>query len=159
MIQFLQLLNGGDLPALRTGNTLEAILQLEQCGCLTAPGRSLLEENYAFLRKIEHRLQIMFDLQTHLMPSEPDELRKVAIRLGYGTTDQQTALAAFEADYKSKTELNRKILDHLLHDAFSDDARTEPESDLVLDPEPAAEQIAEILGRIASATCSRRIAT
>lgn len=147
VIQFLQLLNGGDLPALRTGNTLEAILQLEHCGCLTAQERALLEDNYSFLRKIEHRLQIMFDLQTHLMPNDPDELRKVAIRLGYADGDKQTALAAFEADYKNKTELNRKILDHLLHDAFSDDARTEPESDLVLDPEPAAEQIAEILGR------------
>ncbi len=146
VIQFLQLLNGGDLPALRTGNTLEAILQLEQCGCLTAQERALLEDNYSFLRKIEHRLQIMFDLQTHVMPSEPDELRKVAIRLGYADGGTQTALVAFEADYKNKTELNRKILDHLLHDAFSDDARTEPESDLVLDPEPAPEQIAEILG-------------
>jgi glutamate-ammonia-ligase adenylyltransferase len=147
VIQFLQLLNGGDLPALRTGNTLEAILQLEQCGCLTGQERALLEDNYAFLRKIEHRLQIMFDLQTHLMPHDPEELRKVAIRLGYADDDKQTALAAFEADYKSKTELNRKILDHLLHDAFSDDARTEPESDLVLDPEPGPEQIGEILGR------------
>lgn len=147
VIQFLQLLNGGDLPSLRTGNTLEAILELEHCGCLTAQERGLLEDNYAFLRRIEHRLQIMFDLQTHLMPHEPEELRKVAIRLGYADSEKQPALATFEADYKSKTELNRKILDHLLHDAFSDDARTEPESDLVLDPEPAPEQIAEILGR------------
>jgi glutamate-ammonia-ligase adenylyltransferase len=146
VIQFLQLLNGGDLPALRTGNTLDAILQLEQCGCLTGQERTLLEENYAFLRKIEHRLQIMFDLQTHLLPSDPEELRKVAIRLGYSDVEEN-ARAAFEADYRNKTEVNRKILDHLLHDAFSDDARTEPESDLVLDPEPAAEQIAEILSR------------
>ncbi|MBI3836334.1 MAG: bifunctional [glutamate--ammonia ligase]-adenylyl-L-tyrosine phosphorylase/[glutamate--ammonia-ligase] adenylyltransferase [Planctomycetia bacterium] len=147
VIQFLQLLNGGDLPALRTGNTLQAIVQLERCGCLTDQERAILEENYAFLRKIEHRLQIMFDLQTHLLPSEPAELRKIAIRLGYADTKSQTALAAFEVDYKNKTELNRKILDHLLHDAFSDDIQTAPESDLVLDPEPAPERIAEILGR------------
>jgi glutamate-ammonia-ligase adenylyltransferase len=147
VIQFLQLLNGGDLPDLRTGNTLEAIVQLERCGCLTDQERSILAENYAFLRKIEHRLQIMFDLQTHLLPDDPAELRKLAIRLGYADDKSQTALAAFSADYKSKTELNRKILDHLLHDAFSDDAKTQPESDLVLDPEPDPEQIAEILGR------------
>jgi glutamate-ammonia-ligase adenylyltransferase len=146
-IQFLQLLNGGDLPDLRTGNTLDAIVQLEHCGCLTNQERTILEENYAFLRKIEHRLQIMFDLQTHRLPPEPDELRKVAIRLGYADAQPQTALAAFEADYRGKTELNRKILDHLLHDAFSDDARTEPESDLVLDPEPSPERIADVLGR------------
>ncbi len=34
-IQFLQLLNGGDLPALRSGNTLEALDRLERGGCLT----------------------------------------------------------------------------------------------------------------------------
>jgi len=146
VIQFLQLLNGGDLPDLRTGNTLEAILELERCGCLTGQERALLEQNYSFLRKIEHRLQIMFDLQTHLLPQEPAELRKVAIRLGYAD-DKQTALPQFETDYKNTTETNRRILDHLLHDAFSDDTSTEPESDLVLDPEPAPEQIAEILGR------------
>src|SRR5262249_44304466 len=129
VIQFLQLLNGGDLPSLRTGNTLQAIVELEHCGCLTDQERTILEENYAFLRKIEHRLQIMFDLQTHMLPTDPAELRRVAIRLGYADGPKQTALAAFEADYKSKTELNRKILDHLLHEAFSDDSSTEPESD------------------------------
>lgn len=146
-IQFLQLLNAGDLPALRTGNTLEAIAQLEQCGCLTHQERILLEENYGFLRKIEHRLQIMFDLQTHLLPSEPDEMRKLAIRMGYQDVENTPALAAFQADYQAKTELNRKILDHLLHDAFADDAQSEPESELVLDPEPTPEQITQVLAR------------
>ncbi len=146
-IQFLQLLNGGDLPAVRTGNTLEAISQLENVGCLTHQERLLLEENYGFLRKIEHRLQIMFDLQTHLLPDDPAEMRKLAIRMGYADSAQRTALAAFEADYQNKTAVNRKILDHLLHDAFGDDAQTEPEVDLVLDPAPPPERIAEVLGR------------
>ena len=147
VIQFLQLLNGGDLPALRTSNTLEAILQLESCGCLTNQERTILEENYAFLRKIEHRLQIMFDLQTHLLPTDPVEMRKLAIRLGYSDTPKLSALIAFETDYKNKTELNRKILDHLLHDAFGDESEMAPESDLVLDPEPSDQQIAEVLSK------------
>ncbi len=105
-----------------------------------------MQDNYAFLRKIEHRLQIMFDLQTHMLPKDGAELRKLAIRMGYADTPSRTALAAFELDYRNKTELNRKILDHLLHDAFSDDTKTEPESDLVLDPEPAGERIVEVLG-------------
>jgi glutamate-ammonia-ligase adenylyltransferase len=146
-IQFLQLLNGGDLPELRTGNTVEAIAELENVGCLTHQERSLLDENYRFLRKIEHRLQIMFDLQTHLLPDQPSEVRKLAIRMGYRDTPQKTALAAFDADYQSKTAVNRKILDHLLHDAFGDDAQTEPEVDLVLDPDPPPEKIAAVLGR------------
>ncbi|NLF06571.1 MAG: bifunctional [glutamate--ammonia ligase]-adenylyl-L-tyrosine phosphorylase/[glutamate--ammonia-ligase] adenylyltransferase [Pirellulaceae bacterium] len=189
VIQFLQLLNGGDLPELRTGNTLEAIARLEQVGCLTDSERSLLEENYTFLRRIEHRLQIMLDLQTHLLPGDGEDLRKLALRMGYadacdtagltgsgfsgnaactagqagsGTRGQQTAgqagsgaraphskppgaLELFVDDFRRKTALNRGILDHLLHDAFSDDRQTQPEVDLVLDPDPPPERIEEVL--------------
>jgi glutamate-ammonia-ligase adenylyltransferase len=146
VIQFLQLLNGGDLPQIRTGNTLEAIARLEEVGCLTAQERLILEDNYNFLRKIEHRLQILFDLQTHVMPQD-DELRKLALRMGYAERAERTALAAFTADYREKTLLNRRILDHLLHDAFSDQAESEAESDLVLDPDPPPERVAAVLGK------------
>jgi glutamate-ammonia-ligase adenylyltransferase len=147
VIQFLQLLNGGDLPALRTSNTLGAMTQLEQAGCLTHLERSILQENYTFLRKIEHRLQIMFDLQTHTLPQDHDELRKLALRMGYPATKEESALEAFVEAYRGKTSVNRKILDHLLHDAFSDDAQTRAEVDLVLDPDPPEERIAEVLGK------------
>ncbi|TWT33063.1 bifunctional [glutamate--ammonia ligase]-adenylyl-L-tyrosine phosphorylase/[glutamate--ammonia-ligase] adenylyltransferase [Blastopirellula retiformator] len=145
VIQFLQLLNGGDLPGIRTGNTLEAIAALEGAGCLTLQERTILEENYAFLRKLEHRLQIMFDLQTHTMPSDEKELTKVALRMGYEHGKEESALVAFQNDYAEKTELNRKILDHLLHDAFPGDDDTAPTIDLVLDPEPGDEMIDEVL--------------
>lgn len=147
VIQFLQLLNGGDLPKVRVSGTLEALAQLEACGCLTHQERTLLAENYAFFRKIEHRLQIMFDLQTHLIPSDPVELRRLAIRLGYLDVPERTALETFEAEYRERSEVNRKILDHLLHDAFGEDAETEPEVDLVLDPDPPPEKIAEVLSK------------
>ncbi len=147
VIQFLQLLNGGDLPQLRIGNTLEAMAQLEQCGCLTNQECALLGENYNFLRKIEHRLQILFDLQTHTMPADDIELRKLALRMGYENRPEHPALDAFLADYREKTSFNRKVLDHLLHDAFSDDVESEAESDLVLDPDPQAERIEEVLNK------------
>ena len=147
VIQFLQLLNGGDLPALRTGNTLEAMAQLEAVGCLTNQERTLLETNYSFLRKIEHRLQIMFDLQTHELPERRDELRKLARRMGYRGSFDRSALGSFERHYRRHTELNRRILDHLLHDAFSDDEATRAEVDLVLDPDPGEDRIAEVLGK------------
>ncbi len=146
-IQFLQLLNGGDLPQLRTGNTLEALARLDRVGCLTNLERSILEDNYTFLRKIEHRLQIMLDLQTHLLPERRDELRKLALRMGYAAAGERSSLDMFTDDYRAKTELNRKILDHLLHDAFSDDRQTQAEVDLVLSVDPPQSQIDAVLGR------------
>lgn len=147
VIQFLQLLNGGDLPEVRTQNTLEGIARLEGAGCLTHQERTILAENYATLRKIEHRLQVMFDLQTHRLPKSEDQLRRLALRLGYSDTAGQDALARFRAEYQRITELNRKILDHLLHDAFGEEAQTEPEVDLVLDPDPPESLIREVLSK------------
>jgi len=126
VIQFLQLLNGGALPKVRSGNTLEAIAELEQNGALTRQERSILEENYGYLRKLEHRLQIMFDLQTHQLPADDLELARLARRMDYAETPSKSSLTAFQQDYRQRTELNRKILDHLLHDAFGDQTRTEP---------------------------------
>ena len=82
-IQFLQLLNGGDLPAVRQRNTLLALQALERAGCLTDQEYRVLDDAYRFLRKTEHRLQLLFDLQTHRLPDDAEELRKLALRMGY----------------------------------------------------------------------------
>jgi glutamate-ammonia-ligase adenylyltransferase len=174
-IQFLQLLNGGDLPEVRQRNTLLAMQALEKVGCLTDQEARILEDGYRFLRKTEHRLQLMFDLQTHRLPERPEVLRKVALRMGYSDrsgmvrgagkdADGEPAglpsapfdprvppadpLDAFLRDYREKTDLDRKILDHLLHQTFQDeDGRAEPESDLILDPHPDPERIRAVLGK------------
>ncbi|MDR3618185.1 MAG: bifunctional [glutamate--ammonia ligase]-adenylyl-L-tyrosine phosphorylase/[glutamate--ammonia-ligase] adenylyltransferase [Paludisphaera borealis] len=153
VVQFLQLLHGGEYPEVRGPNTLEAIDRLEQLGSLTAEERAVMDGTYRFLRQVEHRLQILFDRQTHEMPRDIEDLRTLAIRMGYaaqGALDERSGPAhRFLADYKSKTELNRRILDHILHDAFLDDAGAEadPVVDLVLDPDPSDELVAEVLGR------------
>jgi glutamate-ammonia-ligase adenylyltransferase len=144
-IQFLQLLAGGDMPAVRSGTTLEAIRRLAAAGSLTDQEREILERTYTLLRTVEHRLQVLYDRQTHLLPRDEAELGRLAVRCGYpaGAAGRQR----FRHDLTEATDLNRRILDHLLHDAFPDDAPPEPEVDLVLDPEPAADAIHEVLGR------------
>jgi glutamate-ammonia-ligase adenylyltransferase len=167
-IQFLQLLNGGDLPEARQRNTLKALQALERVGCLTDQEYRVLDDTYRFLRKTEHRLQLMFDLQTHSLPAGKEELRKLALRMGYqdnrvqarerGAPERRAPqsveaaywypLEAFLDDYRAKTGLNRRILDHLVHQTFQGaDSQAEPESDLILDPNPEPERIQAVLGR------------
>ena len=67
--------------------------------------------------------------------------------MGYVSTPRVTALQAFANDYAQRTDVNRDILNHLLHDAFPDDAAAEPEVDLVNDPAPPPERIQQVLGR------------
>ncbi len=98
-IQLLQLSLGAEFPEVRTGNTLDAIVLLEQVGGLTMQERSLLETHYVFLRKIEHRLQIMFDRQTHQIPDDKSEQRKLAIRLGFEDHDGESAASAFSPSF------------------------------------------------------------
>jgi [glutamine synthetase] adenylyltransferase / [glutamine synthetase]-adenylyl-L-tyrosine phosphorylase len=152
VVQFLQLLHGGQYAQVRHCNTLTAIARLEQVGCLTAEEQSYMEDTYRFLRKVEHRLQTMFDRQTHQMPRDLEEQRILAIRMGYPPVsiweDRTGPAERFLHDYRLKTEANRKILNHLLHDAFRDDAGSsaDPVVDLVLDPAPSAELITLALG-------------
>src|SRR5206468_5405515 len=89
-VQFLQLLNGGDLPAVRQRNTLLALEALEIAGCLTPHETYILADAYRFLRKTEHRLQLLFDLQTHRLPGSVEEQRKLALRMGYSERRQET---------------------------------------------------------------------
>src|SRR5207253_242296 len=88
-IQFLQLSNGGDLPEIRQRNTLKAIRSLEKVRLLTDPEYRVLDDSYRFLRKTEHRLQLLFDLQTHRLPEGDDELRKLALRMGYAPRKEE----------------------------------------------------------------------
>ncbi len=151
VVQFLQLLHGGSYTDVRHPNTLQAVSQLELVGCLTAEERSIMEDTYRFLRRVEHRLQTMFDRQTHEMPRGLDEQRILAIRMGYPLVsvweDRTGPAQRFLADYRAKTELNRKILNHLLHDAFRDDDgdAADPVVDLVLDPDPDSQLISRAL--------------
>jgi glutamate-ammonia-ligase adenylyltransferase len=177
-IQFLQLLNGGDLPAVRARNTLHALQALEAAGCLTDQEYRVLDDAYRFLRKTEHRLQLLSDLQTHRLPDDPDALRTLALRMGYAQRsppggngpprsrprsplddappepahDLDALLLdpvdALLHDYREKTEPTRRILDHLLHATFAGEAGgSEPESDLLLDPNPDSGTVRAVVGR------------
>ncbi len=139
VIQFLQLLNGGDLPA--TSHRQHAGSD-RAAGAVRLPDQSgagrCWSENYSFLRKIEHRLQIMFDLQTHLLPAEPAELRKLALRMGYADLPDKPALEAFLADYREKTVAQSQDPRPPAARRLRRRRQTEPEVDLVLDPDPPA---------------------
>ena len=145
VIQFLQLLNGADLPAVRNANTLQAIESLTVGSFLNDQEKAILSENYRFLRGLEHRLQLAFGIQTHRLPRGGKERRRLTEQIGY--SDRQGTLSAthFEEVYKKTTAENRQVLNHLLHDAFVDDFPAVPEVDLVLDPNPTQKKINEVL--------------
>src|SRR5262249_19130305 len=148
-----------DLPEARQRNTLKALAALERVGCLTDAEYRILNDTYRFLRKVEHRLQLLFDLQTHRLPDRPEELRKLELRMGYTRPREGVRAAgdgtvvldpldAFLRDYREKTTVNRQILNHLLHQTFNNqEGQPEPESDLILEPSPDPERLQAVLGK------------
>ncbi len=103
IVQAAQILCGGGQPGLRERNTLAALAKLARRGLLSITDRRTLERAYVFLRDIEHKLQMVHDLQTHALPESPDELARCAIRLGYSATDRRKAGHAFLADHRRHT--------------------------------------------------------
>lgn len=76
-VQIQQMIHGGRDPSVRAPATLDAIAALTGAGHLEeATGREL-EETYRLLRTIEHRVQMVEDAQTHVLPAEPLALDNV----------------------------------------------------------------------------------
>ncbi|MGB7654983.1 MAG: bifunctional [glutamine synthetase] adenylyltransferase/[glutamine synthetase]-adenylyl-L-tyrosine phosphorylase [Novosphingobium sp.] len=73
-----QLIHGGRHPAVRLRGTRASLDALAQAGLIGADDAHLLGECYDRLRTIEHRLQMVADLQTHSLPPGPAALDSVA---------------------------------------------------------------------------------
>nr|MBA2770721.1 glutamine-synthetase adenylyltransferase [Sphingomonas sp.] len=86
--QARQLVHGGRDPALRPAATLDAIAALERAGHLDPDLARDLAQAYRRLRTIEHRVQMIDDQQTHLLPASSDALAAVAHLHGLEGSDQ-----------------------------------------------------------------------
>ncbi len=91
-VQTQQLIFGGRRPSLRGAATLDMLAELQADGWIDEVAVSELTAAYRFLRRIEHRLQMMADEQTQRLPVDPDALAQFALFAGYDD------YAGFEAD-------------------------------------------------------------
>lgn len=111
LVQGLQLLHGPREPDLVVPGTLEAIEKLRQKGLVAEKTCQDLREDYLYLRRIEHLLQIREDLQTHCLPKDSAELRALARSL-YGPGADSSELFR---DLNMRLERIRKAYEtHLL---------------------------------------------
>lgn len=90
-VQTQQLIAGGRVPALRLRATEPMLEALTEANWIDEATCSELTEAYWFLRDVEHRIQMVRDEQTHLLPETEAELKRIAFMLGFEDT------AAFSA--------------------------------------------------------------
>jgi glutamate-ammonia-ligase adenylyltransferase len=88
--QTQQLIAGGRHPQLRVRPTLEALNVLASSNWITFEARDQLTAAYEFLRRVEHRLQMVADEQTHTLPDDIEAMERFACFFGY---DSRAAFA------------------------------------------------------------------
>jgi glutamate-ammonia-ligase adenylyltransferase len=102
-VQTQQLIFGGRRPQLRGARTLDMLAELKADGWVTQDAVDDLTEAYLYLRRVEHRLQMVADEQTQRLPAEPDALARFAKFLGHAR------VSTFE---KQLTRIMRKVEQH-----------------------------------------------
>jgi glutamate-ammonia-ligase adenylyltransferase len=82
-VQLLQLVHGRADASLRTPATLSALSALTQGGYVGREDGEALHDAYAFLRTLEHRLQLRQLRRTHVVPRDEEALRHLGRSMGY----------------------------------------------------------------------------
>lgn len=88
--QTQQLILGGRDASLRSPRTLDALQALVRAGHVSGEAAMDLDREYRRLRALEHRVQMLHDEQTHILPEDPETRRCVAALYG------EASLEAFD---------------------------------------------------------------
>ena len=83
LVQMFQLKYGRERPALRKPNTWEALEALRDAGLLSEEEYAGLRDGYDFLRRVQGRLRIVHNRSVDEAPEAPEEVEKLARRLGH----------------------------------------------------------------------------
>ncbi len=111
-----------------------------------------MDDTYRFLRRVEHRLQILFDRQTHEMPRDLEAVRTLALRMGYrtgqpaGKSEPARRTGSWPTTAARPSSIAAFSITCCTTPSASDaGTAVDPIVDLVLDPDPAPEFITEVL--------------
>lgn len=115
LVQTIQVMAGASLPAIRDRHTGRSLGLLQEQGLLTSDESRALSQAYQFLRDVEHKLQLVHDLQTHTLPQSAVELQKCALRLGYGRSGREDV-----RPFLKDLEFHRENVHRLFRDVFDE---------------------------------------
>ncbi len=151
-VQAFQLLYGGLHPEIRTPNTLLALDRLVDQGFILPRDYRVLKTGYVYLRELEHKLQLVNDLQTHTLPRNDVELERCARRLGYRAKpddpERSSPLTWFAADLERRTSAVHEVFQSLFEGATPGQGLEE----IALNGDLAED---EAIARLRAAGCAR----
>lgn len=134
LAQMFQLMRGGTDPRFRIRPTLEVLELVKQRGILPADEIESLKAAYVYLRRLEHRIQVWEDQQTHYLPE--DEAARTRLAASMMNSDQSQDREAFLGEL----EKHQSAVAQLFEKAFVlDDAARLDNSSLPSGWEPDSE--------------------
>jgi len=108
IVQALQLIHGAHHAFLQEPSMLKALRALHQLDLLPPDEVVKLDEAYRFLRRVEHRLQIDAEQQTHTVPQEPAVVRRLALSLGFSSSREFTS--ALQKQMRNVRSIFRRVI-------------------------------------------------
>lgn len=154
-IQLLQLVHGRTDVTLRLRPTLSALAALRDGGYVSRADADRLDRDYRTLRLLEHRIQLHRLKRSHLVPSQPSELRRIARSMGIdGLASAEDLEALWNKVRRDVRDLHQEIYYRPILPLA---ARLTP-GDIALDESAAKERLAAI-GFSNPAGALRHIAT
>jgi glutamate-ammonia-ligase adenylyltransferase len=131
-VQLLQLVHGRVDPALRSPTTLVALADLAEGGYVDRIDADLLADAYRFLRRVEHALQLEEEQQTHTLPADREQRRRIARVLGYRGNPGAGPTEAFDLELRRQRNVVRTTHERLyfrpLLDALAGAGRMSPDA-------------------------------
>ncbi|MBI1733369.1 MAG: hypothetical protein HYR49_11475 [Gammaproteobacteria bacterium] len=113
-VQILQLVNAARHPALRDTSTLRVLAGLVECGLVPAEDARDMRAAYLFLRRLENRLQMIDEQQTHEVPEDPERRLVLARSLGLPGASRDELLEAFESELLVNRSVARRTFERIL---------------------------------------------
>jgi glutamate-ammonia-ligase adenylyltransferase len=145
-VQAQQLVHAGKDARLQPRGTLAALGALASCGYVEPALAERLAADYRFLRDVEHKLQIVDERQTQLIPDDPPEVLALARRLGFTGPDADHAFWTAHAEHTGAVQA---AFDALFHGAEMDRRREEkPEIGALIEELEHEERALWRLGRL-----------
>jgi [glutamine synthetase] adenylyltransferase / [glutamine synthetase]-adenylyl-L-tyrosine phosphorylase len=108
-VQLLQLVHGRGHRRLRHTGTLAALQAMAEQGLVGPEDALSLAHSYRFLRRLEHRLQMVRDQRTHELPRDPASLGPLARSVGLAGADR------LRAEYLRHTDNVRTLHERLFY--------------------------------------------
>jgi len=113
-IQMLQAVNASARPRLKTTNTMDALQELVQGGFVASEDGRMIHDAYLFLRRLENRLQMIDEQQTHQLPDQIEQRTKIACSLGFGPAREARTVEEFDRALEQHRKISLACFERIL---------------------------------------------